>query len=86
MKKHISLLASGLLVAIFVLSGSSAYAQTTGTTSTSGTTGTYTTTGTVGAPNTGAGGSAPLNIAILLSSGMIAAGGSLYLHNKKYAR
>lgn len=37
---------------------------------------------TVGAPNTGAGGNVSMNIAILLSSGLMTVGGGLYLASK----
>lgn len=44
-----------------------------------------TTPGTVGAPNTGAGGEAAMNVALLVSSGAIAIGGAAYLMRQKKA-
>ncbi|MBI5134008.1 MAG: hypothetical protein HZA81_01320 [Candidatus Taylorbacteria bacterium] len=41
--------------------------------------------GTVGAPNTGAGGEAVMNIALLASSGAIALGGAAYLLRQRRA-
>lgn len=67
-----------LTIAGSLLSSGVAFAQTT-----TPTTSTTTTTGTVTAPNTGAGGDAAQNIALLGGSALILLAGALYLGRKE---
>jgi hypothetical protein len=63
--------------------GGTAFAQTASTTGTSGSATTDTTGTTPAAPNTGAGGDAAANLAMLGASALVAAGGAVYLARSK---
>ena len=77
--KHIGI----ALTAIALLtSGAVASAQTTGSTTTTGTTDTSGSVTTPGTPNTGAGGDATTNWAILAVTGVVVLGGVAYLMRK----
>ncbi len=84
--------ASAAVSGALLLGGSGlAFAQTYDTTGTSGTgtsvTGTSAASSstTPGVPNTGAGGDATTNLAVLGVSALVAAGGAAYLARKRYA-
>jgi hypothetical protein len=80
-------LASSVAIAsMLFMSAGMALAQTNYTDSATGT-GAMTDTSvtdTPGVPNTGAGGDASMNMALLVTSGLLAAGGGLYLARKRF--
>jgi len=80
-KKHIAI---ALTAIAFLTTGAIASAQTTDTSGTASTTttGTENTTATPGVPNTGAGGDAATNWAILAVTGIVVIGGVAYLMRK----
>jgi hypothetical protein len=93
MKKIIAALATGSLVVALALTlvapvgaqvttDSTATTTTTGTTDTTGSGTATTDTTSPGLPDTGAGGDAAMNFAILLSSGLIAVGATVLLARK----
>ncbi len=84
--RYLAKLASGAAISAMLLGGSSmAFAQTTTTTTGTDTT-TMTSSSTPGVPNTGAGGDAATNLALLGISALALIGGGAYLARQRLAQ